>query len=163
MPYITNSNHIELTNTFKSNNQIYVKRLNGEIQIYNKLSKKAALHTNHNCSALKSDYVKSTDGNAFSKPNSGSAFVINYPVDQINKNSFVEIDDTVTKYEDSIYYHAGFNQCITCSFVNSLDNLNENDYLSVEDWGKQYSQDLDNLKTHFKENPKDLDSWLGLD
>ena len=159
MPYITNSNHHQFTDTFLGLKRIYVRRLSGEIHFYNKVNKLPSIHSNFNCQRLLKDFEKS----GYSKLNTGAAFVINYPVEQLSDNSFIEVDDTVSEFQNSLYFHAGFNKCQFCAFVNSLEETTPNDYLSAEEWGNQYSEDVESLKRYFKENPNELDSWLGLD
>jgi hypothetical protein len=159
MQYITNSNYSKLTDLTLNLRKIYVKRLNGEIHIYNKVLKSPAIHSNYNCSKLKNDYINSKNF----IPNSGAAFVINYPIVQLTENSFDELDDSVSEYQNSLYFHAGFNICQFCAFVNNLDNTPISDYLTTEQWGKQYNEDMDYLKRYFDNHPDELDSWLGLD
>nr|MBC7611542.1 hypothetical protein [Pseudopedobacter sp.] len=159
MTYITNYHHFQLTDMFLGLKNICVIRLSGEIHKYNIVLKNPCVHKNPNCQRLKKSYVKS----GTIKPNSGSNIIINYPIKHLIDNTFEEIDDTVSEFRNSLYFHAGFNECQFCSFVNSLKYLNENDYVTSKEWGIQYNEDIAYLKKYFKDNPDELDSWLGLD
>lgn len=165
MPYITNWNHYRLTTRSSVLKKIIVKRLSGEFHTYTKCIHRPSIHTDPVCSNLKKDLIvkDESNGETTTLSNSGNTFVINYPVVKLNDNSFDEVDNVVEEYVDSLFFHAGFSECINCAMNQSHNSLTKDDLLSPEEWGIQYEKDLESLKKYFEDNPSELDSWHGLD
>ena len=154
MPYITKWNFAHIYLREGNVKRLTVKRLTGEFHQYAIVSHKPSLHTVHNCERMESTYKGI-------KPNSGSQFVINYPVAQLNENSFDEVDGTVEDFPQSLYFHLGFNQCTNCWKIERLNVLTEYDLMTPQEFGDQHESDLEDMREYWKNNPEEFAKFLG--
>ena len=152
MPYITNWNLAQVFLDLPIGQKIRVKRLSGDYHDYNLIFHKPAIHSLYNCPSMMSAFD--------TKRNSGSAFVINYPVIKVD-DSLEEVDGTVEDFTKSLYFNLGFHPCLECWKRESLGSSSPYDLMTPEELGNQHEKDLEQMRKYWQDHPDEFRDFLG--